>query len=529
MDGKWRRTLIVGFVLVATHAASALYYAHRYASGVIRTPTRAMTLDLTFDEWADATNGDDSTVYLRVAEHVANNKGLIWQVPSSKPPRFEPFIFWGPGAPVVFGWWLKFVGGRTMFTFFMFAAIAQLAAGALTVATTAQWTCSTVALSLVAVFSGFCPPLQGWFYGVHLTSSEIVALPMLALVFFSLNKAFQAWAAGGGSGEPQDSSPSTGIAAGGRRSEGSLGRHAPYAVAGRTARLRAIWRCIVPVGLSRSAWMWFGLTGILIGGSSLARDCIRVFAWFVAIFVVSRAAVGDRRRIKAALAVAVLLVAGEYAVRYPVQLWNKHRAGRSTICQTSDGCIWRYGIWAEHDQFDWYESVGLGFGDYLDPEAGRRVRAYFDAGQPWPALYSFEQLLQAVAKRPIAAVAFKVSRLPMLWLDTDMWPRSEVCLQSLWCVAIYMMLAIFVAMQVRRRRRIPEILYLYLTLVVCASPLIHFEFRYTFPVWNTLVLVPGLLVASLSRDGLPHSRGNRRSIESTTPEANTPSGITLAA
>jgi len=38
--------------------------------------------------------------------------------------------------------------------------------------------------------------------------------------------------------------------------------------------------------------------------------------------------------------------------------------------------------------------------------------------------------------------------------------------------------------------------------LICASPLIHFEFRYTFPIWNSLVLVPGLLVATLARERL---------------------------
>ena len=493
MIGTWRRAMIVGVVLVATHAASAVYYAHRYASGVVQTPSRPMTLDLTPEQWAQAAHGADSTAYLEVAGNVASGKGVVWKVANGTPPREEPFIFWGPGAPVVLGWWLKLVGGQTMFTFFMFAVVAQLVAGALAVATAAQWTRSTIALSLVAFGSGCCPPLQEWFYGIHLTSSEIVALPMLALLFFVLSKAFSAWADGG---------------TGGRSESG--GRSKPSGI---VARSTAFWRRYVPDGLSRQAWLWFGLTGVLIGCTSLTRDCVRVFAWFIAVFVIARAVAFDRRRLKAALVVSAVLLAGEYAIRYPVQAWNRHRSGRSTICQSSEGCVWRYGLWFKHDEFDWYESAGIGFGEYLDPDAATRVGAYYKSGAPAADFYSMAQLAQAVWKRPVDALAFKAARLPVLWLGTDRWPRMEARLVSVWCVAMYAVLAVFIAVQIRRRRAIPEVLYLYMLLLMCASPVMHFEFRYTFPVWNTLVLTPGLLAATLIRDGWRLRRRDQRTVD----------------
>ena len=119
-----------------------------------------MTLDLTPSEWSAAAHGADSTAYCGVAENVAAGKGVVATIPGSSPPQTKPFLFWGPGAPVVLGWWLKLVGGRTMFTFFLFAVVAQFFAGAIAVATAALWTRSTIALSLVAFASGYCPPVQ---------------------------------------------------------------------------------------------------------------------------------------------------------------------------------------------------------------------------------------------------------------------------------------------------------------------------------------------------------------------------------
>ena len=397
-----------------------------------------------------------------------------------------------------------------MLQFFLFSAIAQFVAGALAVATAAHWTRSTLALSLVAFGSGFCPPLQEWFYGVHLTSSEIVALPELALMFFVLSKALVGWSTMG----------AMPTALSGHVNSTPKHAHAkPWAwhpenkfLESSNKTLMGLWQRLWPRGLSREVWLLFALTGVLIGCASLSRDCIRAFAWFLAVFLVMRTVAVDRRRLRAAITVAVVLLAGEYATRYPVQVWNRHRSGRSTVCQSSDGCIWRYGIWAKHNEYAWYETAGIGFGDYLDPEASQRVRDHFAEKLPFETWYSFTQLVQAVLHRPVDAVMFKVVRLPVLWLATDLWPRSVVRPQSVWCAAMYTLLAVFVVVQIRRKRAIPEVLYLYLVLIACTSPVMHFEFRYTFPIWNTLVLVPGLLAASLSRDGWqPQCRDHRDS------------------
>jgi hypothetical protein len=475
MLGNWGRALIVGAVLVATHVASAVFYADRYASGGIRTPTRAMTLDLTFDQWSQAAVGADSTTYLNVAQNVAAGKGVVATFPGTNPPPPKPFIFWGPGTPVVLGWWLQLVGGRTMFTFFMFAMVAQLVSGALAVATAAQWTRGTVALSLVAFCSGYCPPLQEWFYGVALTSSEIVALPLLALLFFSLSKAFLAW--------------------------GDRGAKETCRAGATESRLSAVCRRLMPEDLNRQVWLWFAFSGVLIGCASLSRDCVRVFAPFVAAYLIARTVAVDRRRLWAAIAVGGLLLAGNHAVRYPVQVWNKYRAQRSTVCVTSEGCIWRYGLWMKHDDAEWYKSAGIGFGEYLDAAAAVRVNAYYLSGKKHADFYSQTQLLQAIWKRPLDALAFKTKRLPVLWLGTLEWPSSALTRVSISCIAMYSILAVFCVVQRLRRRTVPEVLYLYLLLIFCASAVIHFEFRYTFPIWNTLVMVPGLLFTTLQRQG----------------------------
>jgi hypothetical protein len=470
-----RKWLIVGVVLVAAHGASAAYYAYRYDTGSVAVGAGPLTLDLSLDDWATKTMGADSSAYLRSAKNVAAGKGVSIDVPNSSPPRTEPFYYWGPGAPLAFGGWLKLTGGQTMETFFWFAVAVQVFFGFMAVATVNLYTCKTVALVLTALATGFCPPLQEWFYGTNLTSSEVVALLPLSLLMFALAKGFLAYRA-----VPAETW---------------------------STLFRQLWR-------SKERWKvrgWFAAASALIGLHSLVRDSATAFATFLACFIIGRAILFDRRRLLLALSTGAILLAGVYAVRQPVKKWNKQRISRSTVCTSSEGCIWRYGLWMKHDQYDWFQSSGIGFGEYLDPEAAVRVEEYFKSGKPRPELYSLKQLMQAVATRPADAIAFKAERLPVLWLGTDRWPNVHFGLTLLWCVGFYAMLSVLVGLRLRRREYIPEPLYVYLLLILCASALIHFEFRYTFPIWNALVLVPGLLIAEISgaprnaTEGVPYS------------------------
>jgi len=483
---RWRTVQIVAAVLFATHALIAWYYAARYERGEVGAGSKVLTLDMTFADWSKATEGMDSSSYLRVAENFAARKGVTIRDTSSGVPRDVPFYYWAPGAPVVFGAWLRLIGGHTMWTFFWFSVAAQLAFGVMAIATAAFWTRSSLALSTVALCTGFCPPLQDWLYGSNLTSSEIVALVSLSAVFFALAKGFAAY----------------------------------REIAGK------VWS----LAWMRRAGIWFALGGVLIGLYSLVRDAGAVFATFTAIFLLGRALIMDRSRFASAAVAAALLVAGTFAVRFPVERWNQRRIGNAVVCTSSAGCIWRYGLWLPHDSCDWFATSGIGFGQYLDPDAAKRVEQYYVDKKLLPELYSFSQLLGAVCRRPVDAVTFRLARSPMLWLGSrSPLPNFEFGLVPIWCLGFYGSLAAFCVVQYRNRRRIPEVLYLFALLLICASPLIHCEFRYSFPVWNTLVLVPGLLAATLSRNGWLQQWCDRRPHDSAKPPLQQPRPTPLAA
>ena len=55
----------------------------------------------------------------------------------------------------------------------------------------------------------------------------------------------------------------------------------------------------------------------------------------------------------------------------------------------------------------------------------------------------------------------------------------------------------FFMIQRSAARPIPASLYLYLLFLACSSALIHFEFRYSFPVWQMLVVLPAIWSATV--------------------------------
>lgn len=473
---KW---LLVAGVLFATHGAMAAYYYERYAAGEVREGSAgALTLDLSPQQWIRLSSVRDPAAYLRASLNVAAGEGMTIRVPGTNPPRTEPFSYWGPGAPLVYGWWLRLFGDGMMQPLFWFAAISQLLFGAISVATIALWTRNTAALAATAFFTGCCPPLQEWFYSSNLTSSELVGLVPLAAMMFALSKAFLAFRAA----EPAGwKSPCCG-----------------------------------------AAWAWFAAAGLCIGVHSLIRDSGHVFGWFVAGFLVARALMCDRRRLTLAVASALVMTTTMQAVRFPVERWNQARIGLPVISTSGAMAVWRYGLWLppsregihsfvagvsgdlppaaadwfEEDLYAWCVRAGFGFGNALDPEASKRVEERYLTGDPHPAMYSLGQLAKAVAEHPLEAIEFKAKRLPVLWLGAGMWPDLDLNVSAIWCLGGYGLLFAYLVRMHRRREPIPEPIYLYAALIFLVMPLIHFEFRYTFPIWNALVLVPGLMIGA---------------------------------
>ena len=251
-----------------------------------------------------------------------------------------------------------------------------------------------------------------------------------------------------------------------------------------------------------SVVIWSTSAGMWLGISSLVRDSLSLFALFTAIVLLMQTRLRNRRAIGIALASGCTFLFATEAVRFPVKLWNLSRIKIATIATSSEGAIWRAGLWSKHDAYPWYLKAGIGLGEYLDPEAAKRVEEYYESRKPSPAWYSFTQLVQAVWKHPLEALKFKFSRLPALWLNQPDWAPSEFGWVTAWCLAFYAGFLIYFVIQRSAGRPIPASLYLYLLFLTCSSALIHFEFRYMFPVWQMLVVLPAIWSATVPQTEL---------------------------
>ncbi|HZZ71987.1 MAG TPA: hypothetical protein VFE24_07020 [Pirellulales bacterium] len=444
IPGKW---LWIGAVLVATHLSSAFY-------AYLRQPSRsfheyAQQVDFPqlgfhspLASWEDATAGSDSATNLQVAQNFAAGHGLSASSGTAAAP-YEPAQV-EPGAPFVLGLWLKVWGAKTAMSLFCFAVLAQLLCGAIVTATAALYIGNVWALCCTAVASGLCPPLLNHFYGISLASAEIVALIPLALMNFALARGFRLY----------------------RDADESWRRYG----------------------------FWFALAGLTLGVSALIEEGLILFMLFLAVYLALgivryRTRIAFRRASLAGLTIAVVAL----GVKIPVELWRGAAAGASSTVAHGQA-YWQTALWAKHDAATRYDAAGIGFGEALDPAAAQTVNAYFEHGGNLPQLVSAWNLGLAVAKHPVQAFEYKAARLPVLWLGTSRWPQVRWSLVAKWCVGFYALLGVYLVLRLAARKRIPEIVYLYALFLLCAMPVIPFEFRYTIPVWVGLMLVPGLLI-----------------------------------
>ncbi len=408
-----------------------------------------ITLNSTFDEMIQANAGADASWYLASAVHYAAHRGVVYQIPDSNPPVYAQFCFWGPGTVWALGQWIRHTHGTTLWTCYWFNVTSLFLFGVITLATAALYTRRTVPLVLTAFLTGFCPLLDTYFFSQFMTCSEVVALVPLAVMTFALCKAILL----------RDDS--------------------------RT------WQAV----------FWFALAGGCLGLASLTRDSLSQFGQFVALVLVAQVlwrkwrGLRPWRQVGWTMAYTAALLVCMRVPRYQVEQWNLERINLACVSTSQNLSVWRYGLWAKHDAEPWCVLTGLGFGEYLDPDAPARVENYYLSGESWPELYSLGQLVQAVWQHPLKAVEYKVARLPVLWLGTFEWPRCVLHLVSFWCIGTYVCFFWYLRARFRARRPVPEPLYLFPLFLACAMPFIHFEVRYSFPAWHMLVILPALWAA----------------------------------
>jgi hypothetical protein len=214
-------------------------------------------------------------------------------------------------------------------------------------------------------------------------------------------------------------------------------------------------------------------------GTSLAlaayfRDIYTTFAEFCLLTLFLFALV---KKSNLKLILAFILISGVTlgSLEYPWEKRNQKLFREFTMTgSTYYGYALWYFIWSDYkDSERWAYKSGHGLGNFLAPDKSADVLAKLEQNKKSGSLYAMQSLINAVMARPWEAVQYKLNAYPTLWFgrDTDY-------LSYAWCLVSTIFFLVYIGMA--RLKFDPE-LVLFPIFLICLSPLIHYEHRYSQP------------------------------------------------
>lgn len=438
-----------------------------------------VTLEDPIQKWMDHLYGNDAYQYINIGNNFSKGLGINVFCDWCEPPRYTPWNSWAPGAPIIFGTTFKIARmlgfEKDMKSLYfmcwgMFFISSLIILGALCVYTQNLW-----AMLLAAFVLGYSPPLQDWHYGKIFANSEVGILVPLALsyLFYALGT-------------------------------------------------KAFWK---NQAITKRKLLYFALAGFFIGAASISRASNVSFAVVACLLFLGVVAIRLKFRFQPLLRAGILCVAFYAAFQVlpaTTSLWNLARVGEYKIF---DGTDWRIGIWQPYRGNGFTYSSGIGIGDYLNPEKADRL--YNSSGLP-RRTFSVE-FLKEFAKQPIKAAMFRIKRFPLLYLGyggpaypnnamppEKVWPEfSNIERMKGWIIGLYenqfysvlmyLFLFMYLGSCIVRKTWPPEIMYFYLIFLLIASPFVHAEFRYSFPILLIIrMATPLAFLVLMAKLGLIH-------------------------
>lgn len=436
---KQRLPLILFMLLLQIGMAASRYKT-------VDTMYPNLTLDDTPAAWAKHIGGSDPGGYLDIAVNIVEGRKFSRYCETCNPPGYVLTDYWGPGTPFGLAFGLavtRALGITSMKGMYFYTVFCDFLAGFLLLATFWNFSRNLWASLVVAFLCGLCPPIQNFNYNFTMTASETIHALPIAAAFFFLSRAF----------------------------------------------LR-FWR---EPGFSK----WdFLLGGFALGLAGITRESNFQFVVFCVLAFMVIAFFRKRSKLmQMALACAVFFVGG-YAPRFATIEWNKHRTGLDMVGRAGIGGDPASYFFYKYEPDGFSGSVGIYFGDYLDPVLGEKIRQAGLDGKNY-GKWAYWEVLKAAVLNPIKAISFKARLVPVLFLGTDVWPKSTFSLVVAWSIMLYAFFFAYLAYMIFVRKGWPhEVTYLYFTFILLAFlAFIHAEFRYSFPAMMALKIVPGLLLA----------------------------------
>jgi hypothetical protein len=212
-------------------------------------------------------------------------------------------------------------------------------------------------------------------------------------------------------------------------------------------------------------------------GSALAlasyfRGIYTTFANFCWCILALEAVINKDRRKQILLFIVVSMLALS-AIQYPWEKRNKHYFGEFTMAaSTYHGFSMWHDIWEDHrETAKWGWNAAHGLGNYLAPEKSPQIIARLNSNKIEGSHYAMVSLFDAVLHKPWQAIQYKLRSYDTLWLGQ----KCNVYIYA-WCVLST--ISFFIFLYFHKSKFIPG-LWLFPMFMLCLSPIIHYEHRYS--------------------------------------------------
>jgi hypothetical protein len=233
--------------------------------------------------------------------------------------------------------------------------------------------------------------------------------------------------------------------------------------------------------------------GIALGVASYFRDIYGTFTEFsiVILFVASclrRNPSAGCKRAAIFCVVSFLLLIG---IQYPWEKRNELDFGEYTMsASTYYGYYAWVNIWDDNAKRSLMgDDVGYGLGRHLDPKMADEVTCRLNLNKTDGSKFAFLALVHAVCNKPLEAFLYKARNYDVLWFGQRFYPLIYSS-----CLALMVLFWVFLFLT---KFEFKPGIWLFPLFLLCISPVIHYEQRYTQPFNSFIAPITAMYVFSV--------------------------------
>lgn len=399
-----------------------------------------LRLNQSYKQWALSLNMTDPANYIKVGLGIVDGKGVNLKNLSPENhdyPTYMPYYFQAPGTAIIIGLMIKLFGAGSIVPYFILIFFVHWLTALLTCLLASRFINDYRYILGAGMLSLLCLPVLDFDFAMGIFSSEPLVAPFIVTSLIALSIFWT-----------------------------TLQKNSPA------------YKKMVFAGLG---------FGAALGIAAYFRDIYATFAQFcllVLIFV----SIVKRRGFKQTFLFALIAIVTLSAIEYPWEKRNKRYFGEFTMSgSTYNGYGLWHAVWDDYGgsrQWGWNDGVGLGF--YLAPEKSAEIIAVLNKDKKAGSLYALQCLARAVCKKPWPTICYKLKIYDTLWF-------GQRCHYAIYLWSLLSTISFFVFLYLTRFQFIPEI-WLFPLFMLCLSPLIHYEHRYTQPFFLFITPITAMYV-----------------------------------